>query len=408
MEIKRCYDTLIGASVGENQLVQSGATSVTVQSGHKYYAKIDGTESLGTSTGSAITINDSAKDMVIDLSLYLPANIVDYIYSLETATAGSGIAKLREWGFLRGYQAFNSGSLESVEVTGKKVVGFNQFNKDTITDNAYVSGSTGSVQTGQSEFFCSDFIPCLPNTQYYSNADVNARIYTHVFYDADKVHISANATANGVFTTPVNACYMRVNSIKVNRTADALCINLSSDRNGEYEAYTEQSYDYGDDTLNGIFKLDANNNLYADGDVKTSDGVITRKYGLVDLGTLTYVYDTSLADYNFFRASVSGMMSGSTNIMVAGYTVVGGRTSMLSNMTIAPYQARICIRNDAYTDATTFKQAMSGQYLLFKLATPTSEQGDPFPSPQVCYPDGTEEYVTSNNVPVGHETRYEL
>lgn len=123
-----------------------------------------------------------------------------------------------------------------------------------------------------------------------------------------------------------------------------ICINLSNPyRNGEYEAYVSQSYDYGSDVLNGIFKLDANNNLYADGDRKTSDGTITRYYG-----TRAYQSgDESLAD--------------------------------------------------AITDGTT---------TVYKLTTPTTEQGDPFPSPQVCYPDGTEEYVTSNGVPVGHETEY--
>ena len=43
-------------------------------------------------------------------------------------------------------------------------------------------------------------------------------------------------------------------------------------------------------TLRGIPKLDASNNLYYDGDVYTSDGSVTRKYGVVDLGTLNWAY----------------------------------------------------------------------------------------------------------------------
>lgn len=342
---ERCYDTIIGASVGENQLVQSGATSVAVQTGHKYYAKIDGTESIGASTGSAITINDSAKDMVIDLSLYLPTNIADYIYSLESATAGSGIAKLREWGFLRGYQAYNSGSLESVEVTGKKVVGFNQWNEEW--ENGRYNINTGDKTTSTTSLRCKNHIKVVPNTQYYVNAPVVAFF---VGFDASGNCIGLllndygqSATKDKTLTTPTN-CYEIVFYCDSYATYNHdICINLSSGRNGEYEPYTEQTYDYGDDVLNGIFKLDANNNLYADGDVKTSDGTITRHYGT--------------------RAYQSGDES----------------------------------LPDAITDGTT---------TVYKLTTPTTEQGDPFPSPQVCYPDGTEEYVTSNGVPVGHSTEY--
>lgn len=72
------------------------------------------------------------------------------------------------------------------------------------------------------------------------------------------------------------------------------------------------------------------------------------------------------------------------------------------------YNNYIYIHDESYTDANTFKNAMNGQQLVYELQTPTTEQGDPFPSPQIVYPDGTEEYVTSNGVPVGHETRYEL
>lgn len=46
--------------------------------------------------------------------------------------------------------------------------------------------------------------------------------------------------------------------------------------------------------------------------------------------------------------------------------------------------------------------------VVYELATPTTEQSTPFQDPQICDPDGTEEYVTSNGVPVGHETRYQL
>ena len=406
MEIKRCYDTVIGASVGENQLINTSANTSTIHGvtftnngdgswtangendgttstkeiatynhigGHKY--AITGVPNQSSSStyrmfidyvGSiysdkVFTYNTTATlpvkisiisgytannvkfvPQLIDLTTAFGSTIADYIYSLETATAGSGIAKLREWGFLRGYQAYNAGSIESVEVTGKVVRGFNQWDEEWELGSISTSGNPYS---NTSAIRSKNFYRCIPNTTYYGlNGAGVGGIY---FYDFSKKFIESKAFNNSTFATPQSACYfkMAMNNAYGTTYNHDICISLSSDRNGEYEAYSAQEYDYGDDVLNGIFKLDANNNLYADGDVKTSDGVITRKYGI--------------------RAYQSG--------------------------------------DESLADAFT-----NGVQTVYKLTTPTTEQGDPFPSPQICYPDGTEEYTTSNGVPVGHETRYEL
>lgn len=171
----------------------------------------------------------------IDLTAFFGSTIADYLYSLESATAGAGIAKLKEWGFFTGeYIPYNPGTLESVEATA------------------------------------------------------------HVMRDADE-----NIIGN---------------------------------------------YNLGTDTLRGLFKLDSNNQLYADGDTKASDGTITRYYGT--------------------RAHQSG--------------------------------------DESLADAIT-----DGINTVYKLVTPTSEQSTPFTNPQICDPDGTEEYTTNNSVPVGHETEYD-
>ena len=143
MTIKRCYPVLVGASVAENQLCNG--ESVTVPNGHKYYLKTSGTESLGASTGTAITGLTSGTDMVIDLTQLLGTAIADYVYSLETATAGAGIAKLLSWGFLKGYQAFNAGSLESVEVMGKVVRGFNAWDEEWEVGTLDANGVNASA-----------------------------------------------------------------------------------------------------------------------------------------------------------------------------------------------------------------------------------------------------------------------
>ena len=96
-------------------------------------------------------------------------------------------------------------------------------------------------------------------------------------------------------------------------------------------------------TLRGVAVIDDNNNIKFDGDEYAPDGTVTRKYGI--------------------RAYQSGDES-------------------LAN---------------AITDMTN---------TVYKLTIPTTESADPYESLQICDPLGTEEYVTTGIVPVGHETRY--
>lgn len=42
----------------------------------------------------------------------------------------------------------------------------------------------------------------------------------------------------------------------------------------------------------------------------------------------------------------------------------------------------------------------------YELATSTTEEADPYTVPQIVDPNGTEEYVSTSIVPVGHESRY--
>jgi hypothetical protein len=62
-----------GKTVVWNQLVDSGTTTVSTISGHKYYTLIDGTASIVTADGTAITIVDDTADMVFDLTLMFGA-----------------------------------------------------------------------------------------------------------------------------------------------------------------------------------------------------------------------------------------------------------------------------------------------------------------------------------------------
>jgi len=166
-------------------------------------------------------------------------------------------------------------------------------------------------------------------------------------------------------------------------------------------------------TLRGIPKLDANNNLYYDGDTYASDGTVTRRYGVVDLGTLDWTYNST---YDFFASSYlstkTGVANQISNILCGKYTTVASKYANGvpslpdKSILVAAENQYIRVKDSTYTDAATLKTAMSGVYLVYELATPTTESADPYTNPQIVDPDGTEEYVTSNSVPVGHVTKY--
>lgn len=284
---------VVGGSVVWNQLCNSA--SVTIPNGRKYFMK-KGTEySIGASTGTAITGLTSGSDMVIDLTIMFGSTVADYIYSLETATAGAGVAFFRSL-FSKPYYAYNAGTLISVNTSGHKM---------TSPDEETVTYPLSSID------------------------------------------------------------------------------------------------------LRGVPTI-VDGKLKYDGDVYKSDGTVTRRYGIVDLGTLNWNAGT---DNVFYSTGLTNKAPGNFNILCPQYsTTTAVSTSGMQDKECKGHatSANIYIRDTAYSDKTAFKTAMSGVYLVYELATPTTETTDPFTNPQVCYPDGTEEYIDTREVPipVGHNTKY--
>ena len=227
--------------------------------------------------------------MLFDLTQMFGSTIADYIYSLEQATAGAGVAWFKKL-FPNDYYAYNAGELLSVE-----------------------------------------------------------GLSAHVMRDADN---------NVIGNYPLDSSL----------------------------------------TLRGIPKLDASNNLYYDGDEYTSDGKVKRKYGVVDLGTLNWEYAGSASATCY---SVDTMWFLKQNILCVPYV----KSSELEKGIYA-VDGVLRVIDSSYTDAATFKAAMSGVMLVYELATPTTETATPYTNPQIVSKYGTLEYVTNSIVPVGHKTTY--
>jgi len=384
---------------------------------------------------AVITSAIKFKPQVFDLTQMFGSTIADYIYTLETGTAGAGVAWFKNL-FPKAYYAYDAGSLQSVQAKSHILRGFNAWDEEWEVGD--IDATTGNDTSNPSLIRSKNYIPIIPATQYYFRRDyITSNTFRGRFYDADKNYIGAmqydgSACTVGVFKTPRNACFMRFAMPLEygNVYKHDICINLHWDgeRDGEYEPYSEHAYPLDSDlTLRGIPKLDSNNKLYYDGDVYESDGTVTRKYAFVDLGSLTW--EKSSSGNKFYASVTPNYKRGfAINLICARYIYDGvgvsnnyyGEDKTIRYCNDSPnqgvYQYEFYIHDEAYSDASAFKTAMNGVYVVYELETPTTESADPYQNPQIVDDFGTEEYVDAGvtastptrdvAIPVGHETVY--
>lgn len=306
-----------------------------------------------------------------DLTQMFGSTIADYIYSLETATPGAGVAWFRKY-YPADYYPYDAGTLKSVEgVSSHDMVGFNAYNSATGT--AKLVGGQQYQITGA-----------------YSALDLDGEVVT--------------PDASGYFT-PTKSGTLTVTG--GNSTTTCVHLVWDGERDGEYEPYVKHSYPLDSSlTLRGIPKLDSANNLYYDGDTYESDGTVTRRYGVVDLGTLSWAHNGE----NKVYVSIASKKIGSQNIIADNFTRVPATTDTgaMTNGQIKAYadsqSITLFLTGINAGNASTM---LSGKYLVYELATPTTETAEPYQNPQIVDDFGTEEYVTTSIVPVGHVTKYQ-
>ena len=321
---------------------------------------------------------------IIDLTQMFGSTIADYIYSLEQGTAGAGVAWFRNL-FPKSYYAYNAGTLMSVKTSKHIMTGFNAY--DNSTGKAKVVGGNQYQITGT---------------------------YTSLTLDGETI----TPNASGIFTPDTSG---EITVVGGNATDTCIHFVWDGERNGEYEPYVKHEYDY------------------------SGEREVTRYFGIVDLGTLDFTYNST---YGVFQANLSTAPNNTgvgnmPNIICPKYTTItarglSGSTGWVSYtgdkaISLGYDTARVIIKDTSYTDAQTFKTAISGVYLVYELATPYTEtvsnpelRGIPkldannklyyygdtcsdLPNPQIVDDFGTEEYVDNRGVaiPVGHETFYQ-
>lgn len=310
---------------------------------------------------NGVAVNETDRFGIFDLTLMFGSTIADYIYSQEQASAGAGVAFFRSL-FSKPYYAYNAGEIISVNTSAHKMVGFNQFDADsTLIPLGFTKEADGSYYLQTAASFPTN-APLWENKSGYAG-----QIYFRYEYKFNSASSAggrfkvfyADGTSDSYYPSPVTSftTYSGITrkgkkvqyigwdfgSGGVSTWFKDICINFSDpSKNGTYEPYTAHTYPLDSSlTLRGLPKLDGDS-LYYDGDIYPPSGEVERRYAV--------------------RAYQSGDES-DANVLTDGTNTV------------------------------------------YKLATPTTEQAEPYTALQICDPAGTEEWVGAS-MPVGHETKY--
>ena len=345
---------------------------------------------------------------LFDLTQMFGSTIADYIYTLGQTT---GVAFFRKM-FPNAYYPYNTGELMHVSGVSEHVMTWKNLFNPNSAGHEWVRFGSNVITTDLKDVISNRFIAKSGDvfTLSNANASTSSNILMLSFLDANDIVLSRNVVSTGAksitATAPANTVSVLA-SFYVNYLATDKQLEIGSTATA-YEPYKTYTYPLDSSlTLRGIPKLDANNNLYYDGDVYTADGKVQRKYGIVDLGTLTW-QKFSVTQGTLFRTTISTSADNDTtisaNVICAKYPTVA-QTSR-AEKTLSCIGHLFDIIDSSYTTEQDFKTAMSGVYLVYELATPTTEEAEPYTEYQKVSAYGTEEYVSTSIVPVGHVTKY--
>lgn len=329
------------------------------------------------------SVNADVRCCVTDLTTVLGPTIADYVHTLESGTAGAGVAWLARYfpKILGGYYAYSAPALQSVNVEGKKISGFNLWDEEW--ESGIYSMSTGNPSANASYIRSKNPIPAVPTTNHFFLRPAGATDCVVLFYDNEGIYLGSYESigSDRAFTVPAGAKFMKFYVDRTTYNHD-ICINLSNPLlNGQYFPHREFYYPIQSGELRGQPKLDANNNLTFIGDEIVPNGTKTIRRARVNLGSL----DWNMMEYSgmkLFYASNPTQVQNGINYVCTKYPCAGVGIGGLADKNSTGYGGagtNIWIRDDSYNgDTAAFKAGNAGVLLEYELATPYTEAGQPF------------------------------
>ena len=120
------------------------------------------------------------------------------------------------------------------------------------------------------------------------------------------------------------------------------------------------------------------------GTLDVENGVLVVDSGIVDMGNLTWSYNTNYT-YSYFSSAISQMKLGNAKIVCSAFDTINPSTDYgfgnnsadgIINVNSNAYTT-LRARWNQYTDPDDFKTAVTGQKVVYELATPTTIQLTP-------------------------------
>lgn len=242
----------------------------------------------------------------------------------------------------------------------------NLFDKNAITPN--VKYATDGTTVGDANWGI-ELIKVEPNTKYAITSSTATGYF--IEFDSSKTFIKGYTKKSQIITTSSNCEYLGVgivvNSTLANYDLDTFQIE-KGDVATSYQPYAKSNVELTHATNDDLKMLgwtvpsECHIQNYTD-----ANGVFHQRVGRVDLGTLFWTYDSSSADRKYFYAPLSG--SKASGICYTKKYTYNGTSAIKDKQVMIFSNSNVIIKDLTYTDATTFKSAMSGVYLYYELAT---------------------------------------
>lgn len=305
--------------------------------------------------------------------------------------AGNEPASVEEFEkmFPNDYYPYNAGEIISAGVTEVVEQGKNLW--DEVWEIGSINSSAGLDTPDSTAIRSKNYTPIIPNSTYiYIFAHTDNTKFSSMkarFYDHNKNYIGygdksgASVSKNKAFITPLNAFYVRFTLPPEYGNIYKNDIALIAGSSGEYTPYHRNEYSIPEaiKSLPGYGWSAGTARNYIDYENKKYYQCVDS----MDLGTVNWaINSTSIVGEHFYGFIDSAKFKrlgqfGSTvhNILCSKYITVARNVNMFVDKTItldgdSTRVSQIQVKDTTCTDATTFKQAMSGVILYYELATP--------------------------------------
>lgn len=306
------------------------------------------------------------------------------------------------------YYNYNEGELISLNATGIKSVGFNQWDEEW--ELGVYNGNTGVKEDNSAYIRSKNLISIISQKEYYLKAPSSGVGYIR-FFDANKEYMGRSTSlymeGSGVFSLPSDAAYIVLQWQGTTYNND-ICINISdSSRNGTYEPYKKYTLDL--DWIKTLKDSGGNllfpNGLCGAGNAydEVGEDYAIKRVGVVDLGSIDWDKQSG-----YFVSQNSGIDRKYTSGDILGRNLLNSKfdyikVSLWSNNTdnnvigATANAIRVYCDTSQYTDGNAFKTAMSGVMLYYELATPITIHFNKKSMYYVVDDKGTEQLLPVND-----------